>query len=126
MFTVDGVVDGVPAAYAAIYSADGGVRNLAVFDCGSGRCVAAPLPTGGDGETLVVSIFGTGWRNAARVTALLANTAAEVLFAGAHPVTPGLDQINIVIPKSLARRGETELILAADGNTSNRVRILIQ
>ncbi len=126
MFTVDGAVDGVPAAYAAIYSADGGVRNVAVFDCSSGSCLASPLSTGGEGETLVVSIFGTGWRNAARVTALIANTAAEVLFAGAHPVTPGLDQINVVIPKSLARRGEVELILAADGSTSNRVKILIQ
>ncbi|MBM3752608.1 MAG: hypothetical protein FJW38_01355 [Acidobacteria bacterium] len=126
MFTVDGVVDGVPAAYAALYSADGGVRNIPVLDCGSGRCVAAPMSPGGDGETLVVSIFGTGWRNAARVTALIANTTAEVLFAGAHPVTPGLDQINVVIPKSLARRGEVEVVLAADGNTSNRAKIVIQ
>jgi uncharacterized protein (TIGR03437 family) len=126
MFTVDGAVDGVPAAYAAIYSAGGGVRDVPVFDCSSGRCVAAPLSTGGESETLVVSLFGTGWRNAGRVTALLAGAAGEVLFAGAHPVTPGLDQLNVVIPKSLARRGEVDLILAADGNTSNRVKMLIQ
>src|SRR5438128_1969724 len=44
-----------------------------------------------------------------------------VTNAGAQGVFVGLDQANIVIPRSLAGRGDVNVVLTVDGKTSNTV-----
>ncbi|MBM3785591.1 MAG: hypothetical protein FJW30_14600 [Acidobacteria bacterium] len=126
IFMIDGRVDGIPAALAAVYSTSGTVTDIPVFRCESSVCVAAPMAVPANTDVLVLSLFATGVRNAARVTATVGGLTAEVLFAGAHPATPGLDQINIVIPRAAAGRGVTDVIVTADGAVSNRAQVNVQ
>jgi uncharacterized protein (TIGR03437 family) len=46
-----------------------------------------------------------------------------VLFAGAQGTLAGLDQVNVQLPRSLAGRGEVDVVLMADGKTANVVRV---
>jgi uncharacterized protein (TIGR03437 family) len=56
----------------------------------------------------------------------IGGTAAQILYIGAQPQYPGLDQLNVVVPASLAGAGEVPVILTAGGQTANSVTINIQ
>lgn len=49
-----------------------------------------------------------------------------VLYPGPVAACPGLDQVNISIPKSLAVTGDVRVYLIADGVASNVVGLNIQ
>jgi uncharacterized protein (TIGR03437 family) len=49
-----------------------------------------------------------------------------VTFAGAQGDFVGLDQSNLRIPRSLAARGEVEVLLTVDAQVANPVRINIK
>src|SRR6185437_12070173 len=106
LYSESGDGTGVAAATAALYGADGSVAAQAVFRCTVGSaCVTAPLDLGKAGDQLVLTLYGTGIRNNTGIenaTALVGGSRAKLLYAGAQPQYPGLDQVNIVIPRSLA------------------------
>jgi uncharacterized protein (TIGR03437 family) len=49
-----------------------------------------------------------------------------VLYAGPVAAYPGLDQVNISIPQSLAGSGDVRVYLVADGAVSNVVGLKVQ
>jgi len=51
---------------------------------------------------------------------------SATLLAGAQGSYIGLDQANILIPTSLAGRGEVNVVLTADGKSTNVVTINIK
>jgi uncharacterized protein (TIGR03437 family) len=72
---------------------------------------------------------GTGirYRSAlSSVSARIGGTDAQVLYAGAQGDFIGLDQINVNIPRSLAGRGEVDIVLMADGKPANTVKAHIR
>jgi uncharacterized protein (TIGR03437 family) len=83
----------------------------------------APIPIGTD--RLFMILYGTGLRHAARpATCSLNGQTVTPLFAGAHSVYPGLDQINLEVPPGL--RGLISVSCSADGAVSNAVTINVQ
>ncbi|MBL8169211.1 MAG: hypothetical protein JNJ50_13720, partial [Acidobacteria bacterium] len=50
----------------------------------------------------------------------------EVLYAGLQGDFVGLDQVNLKLPRSLAGRGLVEVVLFADGYSSNAVQINVK
>jgi uncharacterized protein (TIGR03437 family) len=67
-------------------------------------------------------LYGTGIRNRtslAGVTCTVGGQAATVLYAGPQPESPGLDQVNVLIPAGLT--GEVTVTLSVDGQTANAV-----
>ncbi len=89
--------------------------------------VDGPLP-------VIVSIHGGGWEAGGKEqspgTGLAAQgyavAAIEVLYAGAQGQYPGLDQVNVRVPPSLAGSGEIAVSLAADGQRANRLTMNIR
>jgi len=74
-------------------------------------------------------LYGGGIRGRSALSTVLANiggTPADVLFAGDQGGFPGLDQVNVRLPRSLADSGEVDVSLTVDGQTANRLRIAIQ
>ena len=63
---------------------------------------------------------------ASTVTASAQGENLPVLFAGAHPVIAGLDQVNLQLPRTLAGSGTTNVVVTAGGQASNAVTIAIQ
>jgi len=120
---------GVAAADAFLMTATYQTVNQTVFTCNppaARSCLAAPLSVGGATDTLYVALYGTGIRGAASVRCFVAGQSVPVLYAGPVAADPGLDQINISIPRSLAGTGDVRVYVVADGVASNVVGLSIQ
>jgi uncharacterized protein (TIGR03437 family) len=90
--------------------------------------VTGPIDLGPEGDQVYLSLYGTGIRGAPqnRVTVRVQGLDVPVLFAGAQPDFVGLDQVNILLPRSLAGTGEANLIVTASGVDSPTVKLLIK
>lgn len=113
LFTLDGSGSGLAATTALRVQADGVHEPL-----GDG-----PLDLGGPDDVVHLSLWGTGLRGAARVVVTIGGLDAPVTFAGAHPSFPGLDQVNVVLPRALSGAGAVEVVLVADGQPARPVSI---
>ena len=128
LYSMNGAGTGVAAAGAALYSADGTATPVPLFQC-TPSCVSVPMSLGTSSQQLVVTFYGTGFRNLISsdpVTVNIGGAAAQILYIGAQPQYPGLDQLNVVVPRSLAGSGEVPVVLTAGGQTANAVTINIQ
>lgn len=129
VFTANANGSGPAAAQVVRVAADGSqtLESAAEFDQVAGRFIARPIDLGADGEQVVLTLFGAGVRFArGPVTATVGGEPAEVLFAGRQSQFAGVDQINIRLSSALAGRGEVEVLISADGESSNPVRIHIR
>lgn len=131
VFTANASGRGVPAANALLVRPDGSSVALPVaqFDAAQNRFVPVPLDFGAAGNRLFLVLYGTGIRtrtDLAAVMARIGGIAAPVLFAAAQGDLAGLDQINLEVSRDLAGRGEVEVELSVDGQTTNTVTINIR
>lgn len=61
------------------------------------------------------------------MTATIGGTPVMVGFAGAQGGFVGLDQLNLgPLPRSLAGRGEVDVVITVDGKVANTVKINIE
>jgi uncharacterized protein (TIGR03437 family) len=128
LYSIDGTGTGVAAAEAALYAADGTATPVPVFQC-TASCTSVPMNLGSPGQELIVMFYGTGFRNLnspASASVSIGGAAAQILYIGAQPQYPGLDQLNVVVPASLTGAGEIPVVLTAAGQTANVVTINIQ
>jgi uncharacterized protein (TIGR03437 family) len=70
-------------------------------------------------------LYGTGIGTAA-VTATIGGQIANVVYSGPQGTYPGLDQVNLLIPPSLAGKGQVNVVVTAANKPSNPVYIVIQ
>jgi uncharacterized protein (TIGR03437 family) len=129
LLAANGNATGVALAGAARYSADGTQVPLPVFQCGSGGCVSVPMDLGAPTDILALTFYGTGIRgnsSLANVVAQIGGVPATVAYAGAQSQYDGLDQLNLVVPRSLAGAGEVPVVLTVDGITGNVVTVNIR
>jgi uncharacterized protein (TIGR03437 family) len=128
MFTVNADGQGV-AVGLAIGSAPGGSRTLQyVFPegCLPGSCVTSPIDLGPETDQVSLQLYGTGIRRRSELSAVSATIGgvdAPVEYAGPVEGYLGLDQVNLHVPRSLAGRGEVDVVLQADGKTANSVKV---
>jgi uncharacterized protein (TIGR03437 family) len=83
--------------------------------------VLTPVAAAGPGETVVLSLYGTGFRGGAP-TATIGGVPATVLWSGPQG-SPGLDQANVILPALGA--GTAEIVLTA-GGLSARATIVVK
>lgn len=131
LFTANGDGQGAPTAVVlrAKPGADPSYELVAQYDGAQRRFVPRPIDLGGENETVVLVLFGTGLRNRpglASVNLKVGGVAVPVQYAGAAPSNTGTDQINAALPRSLIGRGEMDLVLVVDGKTANVVKINIK
>jgi len=92
------------------------------YDDAQQKFVARPIEFGGPSDKLFLILYGTGFRNAAapsRAVLRVGSTTLTPAYVGAQPDTPGLDQINAELPRSLAGSGSLTLTFQIDGKTAN-------
>jgi uncharacterized protein (TIGR03437 family) len=122
---------GVAAAVAVRVKPDGSQQVEPLFACESaeGRCTAVPLDAGSESEQLILLLFGTGIRrhqSIGLVRVTIGGETAEVLYAGLQPDYDGLDQVNVRLPRTLAGRGEVEVLLEVEGKQANPVTVSVR
>lgn len=131
LFAADGSGRGLAAAVALRVRADNTqvFEPLYRFDAPTRQFVPIPLDLSNAAEQVFLVLFGTGIRyrtDPASPRVQLGGAEAMVTFAGPQPNLVALDQVNVLIPRTLAGRGDVDVVLTADGKAANTVRINIK
>jgi uncharacterized protein (TIGR03437 family) len=115
------------AAATILYFRNGTPHYESNFRCNAQgqSCTARPIDLTA-GDDVFLELYGTGIRNNSgltNVTVTVGGVAVPVLYASKQPDFIGLDQVNIQLPKTLAGRGEVDMVLTVDGKAANPVNI---
>ncbi len=106
------------AAWVTRVKADGATSFEPVFriDFQTQNVTAVPIDLGPVSDQVYLSLLGTGIRNRTGPDSLyvsLAGQAAAVLYAGPQSLYDGVDQINLLLPRSLAGAGTVQAWIAS-------------
>jgi len=136
LFSANASGAGPAAAVLTRVKADGSQTTSLTFKCGSaaGSCVNIPIDVSDPTDTVIVSLYGTGIRNATGTLVVgvkINGGTLPVLSSGAQGQYPGLDQVNVQIPSRFAGQGERTVQFTVNGNlpsglTANPVTLNIQ
>jgi uncharacterized protein (TIGR03437 family) len=131
LFSAQGDGQGLAAANVLRVKADGSqsYEPVARFDAAQSRWVAIPIDLGAETDQVYLLLYGTGIRNrrsVGSVTVSFFPTAAQVTYAGPQGQYPGLDQVNVLLPRSLRGRGDAAITLTVEGKTANTVGVNIR
>lgn len=127
LFSANASGQGVAAA-VVLRVRDGGAQSfepIGQYDTVLQQFVAVPIDMGPATDQVFLILYGTGWRSRSSLSAVamkLGGSDAEALYAGPQGDFVGLDQLNVRVPRSLAGRGEVDLVLTVDGKSANIVR----
>ncbi len=125
LFTFNADSSGVPAGFAARFRGDATLPSTEIAQFVSNRWEPLPINLGAADERVFLIAYGTGFRGRMTATATIGGTSADVMTAAQGQLV-GLDQANILIPRSLIGRGLVDVILTIDGKATNTVRINVQ
>lgn len=128
LFTSDGTGNGLAAGYVLRVKTNGTqvVEQIARWDSTQNKMVGVPIDLSSSTDQLYLVGFGTGFRSrssVAAVTAAIGGVSSQVLYAGEQNGFVGVDQVNLLLPQSLAGRGEVNLTLTIDGQVANTVKL---
>jgi uncharacterized protein (TIGR03437 family) len=131
LFAANANGQGVAAALALRVKTDGtqSYEPVAQWDAARRQYVALPIELGPPGEQVYLVLFGTGLRfrtSQSAVSLTVGGSAVPVLFAGPQCDDVGLDQVNAALPRNLTGRGEVDVVLVAEGQSSNAVSINVR
>jgi uncharacterized protein (TIGR03437 family) len=80
-------------------------------------------------DTVYLLLYGTGIRNRsslADVTVTIGTLKLPAAYAGLQAESPGLDQVNVLLPATLQGAGKVNVTLTVDGQLSNPVSLTFQ
>lgn len=102
-------------SYEPLYQVDGaGVISPALIDLGP------------DSDQVYLVIYGTGLGKTTQASATIGGVSVTPAYAGPQGGYTGLDQFNLLLPRTLAGKGKVGLTVAAAGRASNQVTLLIK
>jgi uncharacterized protein (TIGR03437 family) len=94
-----------------------------MVDSGS---LETPIAFGDPGDKVYLVLYGTDIRNRSSpssVSATVGGSSAVVEYAGALGGLVGLDQANILIPRSLIGAGQINVVVTVDSVAANTVKV---
>ncbi|HMY71918.1 MAG TPA: hypothetical protein PLD20_06705 [Blastocatellia bacterium] len=131
LFSVDGSGKGAAAGVALRVKPNGAqsYEPLAEYDSTLNRMTTRPLDLGPPGDRVYLMLSGTGLRHRSSLSgihAMLAGITTLVGYAGPQNGAPGVDQLNLMIPRDLIGRGEVEVEIWVDGQRANIVKVNVK
>jgi uncharacterized protein (TIGR03437 family) len=131
LFTANLNGAGVAAAVVLRIAGDGAqsYEPVAQLDAARNVYVSRPIDLGPATDQVFLLLFGTGIRGRSALAAVsmqLGTTNVDTLYAGPQNQFPGLDQINVPLPRSLAGSGEIDVRVSVDGKQANVVRVNVK
>ncbi len=123
LFSADATGTGYPGGYITRVKPDNSQILEPVSKFVGGVSVPVPIDLSNQQDRLVLVLYGSGVRNRsgdAGVTINIGGTDLGVQYANLAPGFVGLDQINsVILPASLAGKGEVSLKVTVDGKVTN-------
>jgi uncharacterized protein (TIGR03437 family) len=128
VFTANQNGQGVFAGQVVYGNLDGSqtYASPAVWNPATKQYDDAPINLGPAGEQVYLVLYGTGIRHAGAVAASVNGVSLPVAYFGAQSQYPGLDQLNLQVPASLAGAGLVDLVVTVDGQPANTVTFDIE
>jgi uncharacterized protein (TIGR03437 family) len=128
IFTPNGTGEGVAFAQRWLFNNDfSQLVNIAnAYVLSGSTFVPAPINLGPQNQQPVLVLATTGLRRAGTVTATIGGQAAQVLGVAAQGQFTGLDQVNILLDRNLAGRGNVNVVLTVDGKATKPVVVSFQ
>ena len=124
LFTLNG--SQLAAAETITVSASGAQTFGSTYVATSGASVAAsPLDLSKGAVYLVLYATGMDAATATNTTVTINGVTAQVLYAGTQNLFAGLDQVNVLVPASLAGKGTVEVQLTSGGVAANPAQIVV-
>jgi uncharacterized protein (TIGR03437 family) len=127
LFTLNNA--GLATAYAVRVTAGGTQAVQQTYSMASnGTITPNPINLGAATDQVYLVLYGTGFDAAtlSKTTATVNGVNATVLYAGPGGGFAGLDQVNILLPATLAGKGNVNIQLAVAGIAANPVQITVQ
>jgi uncharacterized protein (TIGR03437 family) len=125
---VTGTVN-IVATYPGVFTStsDGLAAAQTITVTGAAQTVSpvTSSPIGLTAGPVYLVLYGTGIANAA-VSATVGGVIAAVTYSGPQGTYPGLDQVNLLIPASVAGQGRVSVVVTAAGKTSNPVYVVVR
>jgi uncharacterized protein (TIGR03437 family) len=97
---------------------DGAILNAVTFLLGDFSTHTANSPT-------YLALFATGLNLAVAPVMTIGGIPVPVAFFGAAPCCSGLQQINVMLPDSLAGAGRVPIVVTSSGHASNTVQVVL-
>ena len=79
-----------------------------------------PCAVGTEASPNVLRLFGTGWRNADKVTVKIGDSDLTPTFAGAQAGVPGVDIIDLKLVPALAGRADVDVVVTTTVGTTSK------
>lgn len=113
-FVAQGMAVPVNSIVPGLFTLDGGLAAASavrVAPDGTQTFVSALVPIDLSGDPVYLSLYGTGFDLATTMASscAIAGQTLPATYAGPQMQTVGLDQINVLLPKTLAGTGETSV-----------------
>lgn len=130
LFTSNATGQGVVAGVALRISAGGAPVFEPLSKIENGQLVSIPLDLGPETDQVYLVLYGSGLRKRdvlLGASALLGGVSIPIAYAGEAPGLIGADQVNLgPLPRSLAGRGEVDLVLTFENRITNTVKVTIK
>ncbi|HEX3748744.1 MAG TPA: hypothetical protein VHW09_32685 [Bryobacteraceae bacterium] len=125
LFTLNG--SQLAAAETITVAANGTQTYGSTYQTTSGMDFAAMPVDVSTGQVYLV-LYGTGLdaATAANTTVTVNGVSAQVFYAGTQNLFGGLDQVNVLLPSTLAGKGTVTVQLTANGTAANAVQIVLK
>ena len=128
VFTVN--QNGAGLAAAEIQRVAGQVQTFeATAQFTGGSWVAIPIDWKNQTDDLYLILYGTGIRNVSALTNVslkIGNTTfttLPALYAGSQNFFVGVDQVNVLLPRTLVGSGLVDAVLTVDGKAANTIKL---
>ena len=111
----------VPPGLFSLYgngTRDGAILNAITFLLGA-------FSTNTGNSSTFLAVFATGVNLSVAPVATIGGVPVQVTFYGAAPCCAGLQQINLMLPASLAGAGRVPLVLTSNRVASNTVEVVL-
>jgi uncharacterized protein (TIGR03437 family) len=131
LFAANGNGSGVASGLVLRVKTDGTqiFEPIAEFDSLHNLWVAKPIDLGPSGENVFLILFGTGFRfrrASSPATARIGGVDVPIMFDGPQGFFAGLDQVNLLLPRTLAGRGTVDVTVAFERQAANLVEVSIR
>jgi len=126
LFTANATGSGVTVSIAIRVAADGTQSVVDVIDTTQQPFTERAIDLGPEGEQVVLLLYGTGIRGWSDIRVTIGGQQAQVIGVAPQGEFVGLDQVNVIIPRSLIGAGVIDIRLVVDGREANVVTLRVQ
>ncbi|MCI0338019.1 MAG: hypothetical protein L0226_10605, partial [Acidobacteria bacterium] len=131
LFSASADGNGLAAGVILRMKADGtqSFEPIARFDSAQNKFVPVPIEFGAETDQVFLALFGSGIRGRSALGAInvrVGDVDLPVQFAGPQNDFVGLDQVNVLLPRTLGGRGEVTISMTVDNNLANPVSVAFQ